>query len=154
MNKEKIFEMINAYLDDELTKAEEILLFTHLSADDEMRQVFKDCHLMKNALENSKRKFPEELENRILTEVLHNNSPRVKFLPAKILNAAIYAAVLVLIAISLFFYSTLKNYEQQMQTTMTQINSQKQIIELLMNSLPSSTVRAKLNNEIIIHSKS
>ena len=42
----KIFELMNRYFDDDLTKEEEINLFSRLSSDDEARDDFKAVNLL------------------------------------------------------------------------------------------------------------
>ena len=66
MNKSELQLMINQYLDGELEKSKEPLLFTHLSNDEESRDYFKELSSIKAALQDSVEDFPDYLEERIL----------------------------------------------------------------------------------------
>jgi hypothetical protein len=75
MNNEKTLTLINLYFDGELDKQQEVILFTSLSQDQSARDYFKQLSVIRNAVNNSDRRFPNaELEERILRSVGSKNS--------------------------------------------------------------------------------
>ena len=56
MSENKLLEMINLYFDGELEKSKEVNLFT-LLASDQTRDYFKQLSVIRNAVDNSARRF-------------------------------------------------------------------------------------------------
>ena len=152
MSTEKIRATINKYFDNELSKQDEIILFTQLSQNEEAREYFKQQNILKTSLQASVTEFPEELEKRILNSIgeakSRQNSPSFirRYLPAAISSGI----ALLLLLVSLFFYSKTLNYKEQLKTTIWQVNKQQQMIQLLFNSLPTTEVKGYLKNQIIV----
>ncbi len=152
MSTEKIKSTINMYFDNELSKQDEIILFTQLSQNEEAREYFKQQNILKTSLQASAAEFPEELEKRILNSIgekeNRRNSPNFikRYLPAAISSGL----ALLLLLISLFFYSKTLNYKEQLNATIWQVNKQQQMIQLLFNSLPTTEVKGYLKNQVIV----
>lgn len=69
MSDNKIFEIVNLYFDGELSKTEEVNLFSLLANDESARVYFKQLNAVRNAVDNDAEEFPTELEERILRYV-------------------------------------------------------------------------------------
>lgn len=158
MKEEKLIEMINLYFDDRLSKAEEVFLFTRLAEEEEMRELFKKHNTIRTAVEIAAEDFPEELEEKILDSVLEkskrnelNVRANTSFLNRQFI---LYITAAILLLLSFLFYNNSLKYRHQLETTTMQVNHQSKMIELLMNSLPTATVKTSLQNEIVIEPKS
>ena len=68
-------------------------------------------------------------------------------------RAVSYAAVLFLLAASIFLYQQANDYKTEVTNMNRQIQSQAQTIELLYNTLPPTVVHANYEHEIIIKAK-
>lgn len=154
MSTQEIINIINQYFDNELTKAEEILLFTQLSQDDEAREYFKQQNLLKTTTEQSIEEYPEELDEEIFAQ-LKREDAIVK--PAQnkstIFAAISYGFALVLLVVSIFFFSESMQYRNKLEVTSQQVNQQNQLIQVLYNTLPQAEVVEKVQNEIIVTSQ-
>jgi negative regulator of sigma E activity len=151
MNTEELKIKISQYFDGELNKAEEALLFSQLSDDEEARDYFKDCSRITNVIQESFEEMPNELEERILLSVgdvseKRNNS----FFRKWNYTIAAYAAAAVLLIVAVFFYTSNNEYKQKLETTIEKVNTQNQMIQLLYNSLPTAEVEGKLDYQIIV----
>ncbi len=153
MNEEKIYSLIDGYFDDELSKEEEIFLFTHLSQNDNAREYFKRNNILKSAVDTSVEDFPENLEEKILG----NLTKESKIYPDKLkkfIPAGLFAFVaVVLLFLSIFLYSQTVDYKEKLDATIWQVNKQQQMIRLLFNSLPTTEVKGRLKNQIIVTPK-
>ncbi|MGD8778814.1 MAG: hypothetical protein PVH88_07610 [Ignavibacteria bacterium] len=151
MSSQEIKTFINHYFDGELNKEKEIFLFTQLSQSEEAREYFKEMNLIKTSIEQSKEAFPEELEQRIFNSIKDKTEKRKSFFKDRNLFAVVsYAFSIILIAVSILLFSELTNYQDKLEKTVSHINEQKQVIDLLMNSLPTVTVTPAYENEVII----
>ena len=151
MNTENIKDIINQYFDNELTKSEEVLLFTQLSQNEKAREYFKEMNLLKSVMEEATEDFPQELDNKILSnlkkeeEVIYTPKPI-----SRVSNYLSYAFAIVLLALSIFFYNESMQYRNKLELTYQQVYQQNQMIQVLFNSLPQAEVRGSLENTIIV----
>jgi hypothetical protein len=154
MSTQELENIINQYFDNELTKGEEVILFTQLSQNDEARDFFKEMNLLGTAAESIVEEYPESLDEKIFTKI---SSEKKVFVPSvnktKIFAAVSYGFTIALLALSLFFYNESIQYRDKLELTYHQVNQQNQMIQVLFNSLPQAEVRANFTNEIIIKSK-
>ncbi len=154
MQKDKLNEMINLYFDDKLSKGEEALLFTQLAGYEEMRQVFKEHNALRAIAESGMEKFPDELDQRILDNVLAEYNARSKEPSAGALSVysrtAVYIFTLVLLVLSIFLYGNTRRSQEQLETAIQQIKQQNKMIELLFTGLPETTIEGKIDNQILI----
>lgn len=148
--EEKLLK-VNKYFDGELNREEEVLLFTELSADEELRDYFKQLHILKEGAAQIMEEVPESLDAKILhaaAEKADQNTPRgISFSFPQIIS---YSVALVMIVLSVLFYSQSRNYEQKFEATVQQVNQQNKMIELLFNSLPQAEVQAEPENNVIV----
>jgi hypothetical protein len=154
MSEENIKDIINQYFDNELTKGEEVILFTQLSQDDEAREYFKEMNLLRTVSESTLEEFPDILDDKIFSQIKSEKkvfTPRVN--RTKIFAAVSYGFALVLMALSFFFYNESMQYRNKLEITSQQVTQQNQMIQVLFNSLPQAEVRANFANEIIITPK-
>ena len=154
MNTEKIKEIINQYFDNELTKSEEVLLFTQLSQNEEARNYFKEMNLLKSVLEEAIEEFPQGLDNKVLSNL--KKEEKVIYAPkpiSRVANYLSYAFAILLLALSIFFYNESMQYRNKLELTYQQVYQQNQMIQVLFNSLPQAEVRGSLENTIIVTPK-
>ena len=154
MSTQEIKYIVNQYFDNELTKSEEVILFTQLSQDDEAREYFKQLNLLRTITEQSIEEYPEKLDEKIFVQ-LKKEDAIVK--PAQnkstIFAAISYGFVIVLLAVSIFFYTESMQYRNKLEITSQQVNQQNQLIQVLYNTLPQAEVVEKVENEIIVTSQ-
>ena len=151
MNTEELKRMIQIYFDGELEKNKEPLLFSSLSQDDEARDYFKSVNLLKNAVEETKEDFPQELEERIFYSL---RKKEVKSI-SSVFNLPVtriisYSVAIILIIINIYLLGRINSYSDKVNAVQTVVQNQNQMIELLFNSLPATEVKAaKTNNHIL-----
>ncbi len=151
MNTEELKNLIQLYLDGELEKNKEPLLFAALSQDEEARDYFKSMNLLKNALEETEKEFPQELEERIFyslkkEEVKNKNS----FFNLPVTRIISYSVAIILIVINIYLLGRINSYSDKVNAVQTVVQNQNQMIELLFNSFPATEVKAvKTNNHIL-----
>jgi hypothetical protein len=153
MNTEEIKNIINRYFDNELTKNEEVILFTQLSQNEEAREFFKEMNLLRTVTETTTEEFPQSLDEKIFTKL----KPEEKLIQpvskhSRIFPAISYLLALILLALSIFFYTESIQYKNKLELTSYQVKRQNEMIQVLFNSLPQAEVRGTLENEIIIKS--
>lgn len=154
MSTEKIKEIINQYFDNELTKHEEVILFTQLSQDEEARNYFKEMNLLRNTIEAAEEEYPQKLDAKILSQIKTEKQIEVKNRSANnIFNYISYAFGLILLALSLFFYNDSMHYKNKLELTYQQMYMQNQMIQVLFNTLPQVEVSGSLENTIIVTPK-
>ncbi len=151
MLSEKTIEFINRYFDDETSKEEEVYLFNLLSSNEEGREYFKSMTLLREITKQSEVEIPHDLEERILNSIVPKQRKVEKISIFSYFTSAVAVALtIILIALSMFFYSKLDNYKNQLESTMYQVKQQNRTIQLLYNSLQPTEVRTKLSNKIMI----
>ena len=151
MNSENIIELIDMYFDGELKKDKEIYLFSELSANSEAREYFKRCNALKNMIQSGKEEFPNFLDEKILRKVgdMRENS-FLNFINRNVHAIVSYAVTVVLMVVSLYFYSQSGNYKEQLYETALQIKTQNKLINMLYNSLPTAEVKTTVDYKVIV----
>ncbi|MCB0744907.1 MAG: hypothetical protein KDC67_13445 [Ignavibacteriae bacterium] len=151
MSTENIKEIINQYFDNELTKSEEVILFTQLSQDENAREYFKEMNLLKTVVDESLEEYPQKLDDKIYAKL--KTEPNI-ITPNKsyksVYNFIGLALGMILLALTLFFYNETLQYKNKLELTYQQVYHQNQMIQVLFNSLPQAEVRGTLENTIIV----
>ena len=150
MESNDLLKIIDEYLDGELEKSKEPGLFISLSNNEIARNYFKQQHLLKSVAGEMQEEFPEELEKNILARTVLNE--KNKFFTQKMKLVISYATIIVLFCISLFFYSQVKAYKEDINQVHLDIQKQDRTIQILLNSLPTTEINGKFSNAIIIKS--
>ena len=154
MSTEKIKETINQYFDNELSKGEEVILFTELSENEEARNYFKEMNFLRTAVEDTFVDYPPKMDEKILSGL---KPQKVDTVPVahrgQIFNYISYAFAIILLAISIFFYTESIQYKNKLDLTSQQVNQQNQLIQVLYHTLPQTVVTEKVENEIIVTPK-
>jgi hypothetical protein len=151
MSTEELKNMIQLYFDYELEKNKEPLLFTLLSQDTEARDYFKSMNSFKQTIEETKREFPQELEERIFHSLKNEEKRSLSVRSSYFVKVISYSLVIILIVINIYLFGRLSSYNDKMNSVETVVQKQNQMIELLYNSLPVTEIKAKWENEIIIN---
>ena len=143
---------INMYFDRELSKEEEMLMFSSLAADDEAREYFKSLHILKETIAQTKIEFPFELEDSIFHSITKKRSEAqhtsIKNYPA----AFAMMTIIFLVVVSIFYFNKTSEYKKELNTSIQQIKMQNETIKLLLNNMPETEVKANYKNEIIVNS--
>lgn len=144
MNTEKIFELVDLYYDDELTKAEESHLFSVLAANAEGRDYFKKMQMLRNSVRLSAEDLRNGTDKNILTSIASQKKPAAKQWSLRPVHLAAAALVLVFLSVLSFLYAEVKSSSYEVQKLNHMIIDQQQTIEMLYNTLPSVTVSSKI----------
>ena len=151
MDTKEIKNIINQYFDNELSKAEEVILFTELSQNVVGREFFKEMNNLRNITENTYDDFPSKLDEKILSGISKQESDKPFFYDrSKLFSAASYVVALILLVISIFLFNESAHYKKNVELVYRQVNQQNRMINVLINSLPQTEVRAEFANEIIV----
>lgn len=154
MNTEEIKLMTDEFLDGELDKNKEPILFTHLSLDDEAREYFKSLNSIKSVVESTIEEFPESLDSRILYSITSTNKRNIFFTVKSNIPALLsYTLSVLLLVVSLLFYFQTVSYRDNLDKKIEQVDQKNQMIELLMNSLPLTEITASYANPVKVEAK-
>ena len=91
METNELLKMIGEYFDGELEKSKEQNLFISLSADEQARNYFRQNRLLKSVTSEMQEAFPEEVEKKILSKTVQNQSCSNATQPASTLGRRIQA---------------------------------------------------------------
>ena len=133
--------MIDLYFDGELGKGKEPIMFTMLSQDLEGREYFKKLNALKSGLTNSVEEFPDKLDEKILRSIGKLEGKRtVTFINRKVLHAVTYSFTVILLILTIIFYSRAEDYKVQFSDLTHKVKKQNDKLELIMNALPQVDV--------------
>lgn len=152
MNTKELKELVELYIDSELEKSREPLLFSSLALDDEAREYFFNLNVIRNSVEKDKRQFPVDLEERIFNSLKdREKKPAFPFFRQRTFVFLSAAVAVLFILITAFLLSEVRNYQHRVDSISEQINVQNRTINLILNnSLPPAEVRGRSINEIIV----
>jgi hypothetical protein len=141
MKTNELINMIDNYFDGELEKGKEPVMFSLLAADEEAREHFKKMNLLKTGVLQTMDEFPPLLDEKILRSVgsiqdIHTSA----FINKKVFSVITYSATIVLLILTIFFYSKTEEYKVQFYDLTREVKNQNDKIELLMNTLPEVEV--------------
>ena len=141
MSTEDLKTMINLYFDDELEKSKEPILFSMLSQDSEAREYFKKLNALKNGIEKTIEVFPNTLDEKILHSVGKlNETQTVLFINKKVFSAITYSVTIILLILTVFFYSQSEEYKVRLFDLTREVKKQNDRLELIMNAMPQVEV--------------
>ena len=141
MNNEDLIKLIDLYFDNELEKGKEAFLFTSLGGNEEAREHFKKMNSLNAAVAATMQEFPQALEEKILGGIsIHNSNSEKSFTSQKVFTAIAYSFSIVLLALSIFFYSKSEEYKVQFFDLTREVKKQNDKLELIMNALPQVDV--------------
>jgi hypothetical protein len=141
MNTNEIISMIDLYFDGELEKGKEPVMFTVLAQDLEAREHFKKMNLLKNVFSTPAEQFPSPLDEKILRSVGSLNEKQTAFfINKKVFSAITYSVTVILLILTMFFYSKSEEYKVQFFDLTREVKRQNDKLELLMNALPQVDV--------------
>lgn len=141
MNTHEIVSMIDLYCEGELEKGKEPVLFTLLSQDEEAREYFKKMNALTNEIGNSLENFPESLDAKIMRKVGQINERQMSvFINKKVFSVIAYSATIILLILTIFFYSKAEEYKVQFVDLTREVKKQNDRLELIMNAMPQVEV--------------
>ena len=113
MSTEELKTWINLFVDGELDKEKEPILFTQLSQNDEARDYLKQVNMIRSAVDKTAEEFPVELEERIYSSIRKTEENKnLKFSLPKIFMGFSYAMAIILIFASVFLFSKMNDYKE------------------------------------------
>ena len=137
MSTNEIIAMIDLYFDGELEKGKEPIMFTMLSQDLEGREYFKKLNALKSGLTNSVEEFPVKLDEKILRSIGKLEGKQTEtFIYRKVLNAVTYSFTVILLILTIIFYSRSEDYKVQFSDLTREVKKQNDKLELIMNAIP------------------
>jgi predicted anti-sigma-YlaC factor YlaD len=128
---------IHEFLENELKKENQKLLFSHLGECEACRNYFSTAALLNSTIVEDKNLFPESLD-----EEIYSNLPKEKsftfegFFTIKVPAYLAYVLVAIVILLSFTMLNEVNHYKDELHQTSLQLNEQKRTVELLFNSLP------------------
>jgi len=143
--------LINEYLDGELDKSAEQILFNSLKENEDLRQYFKNMITLKKSVKLTEEQIPLSVEKHVLNFIKPKTENRnIEHFNYKFAFALGFSACLLIISIYLFN----RNIEINTQITqaVNKINEQDKKMELILNSIPSAEIKPVYYKEIIIKS--
>lgn len=152
MMNDEIFRMIDSYVDGELSRPDEDILFEQLALHSDARDYFRKVNIIKNQTESLTNEFPMLLEKKIIGSVQRNSLQRYPY-GARIIGIAAAGISVILLVISLLLLSLVSDYRNEINSAVIQMKKQNIMIEALYNSFPPTEVHAQYSNEIIIKPK-
>ena len=142
MSTNELITMVDLYFDSELEKSKEPVMFIQLSQDFEAREYFKKMNALKAGISDTIQDFPSSLDAKILRTIGSLNEKRTSlFWNKKVFAAISFAATVILLALTLFFYSKSEEYKVQFIDLTREVKQQNDKLELLMNALPQVEVK-------------
>jgi hypothetical protein len=138
METGEIKYLISHYFDDELKTEKEILLFSELSKNEELRSYFKKYNMLKSAALHDIKPFPAQLEKRILNTGAAVPAQKEIIIThiKKFSQLLPYAAAIVLFILALLYSRKSDAYEKQIFSLTREVEDQNDKIELLFHALP------------------
>ncbi len=137
MNRKEMETMIDLYFDGELEKGKEPIMFTMLSQDLEGREYFKKLNALKSGLTNSVEEFPGKLDEKILRAVGKLEGKQTEtFIYRKVFNTVTYSITVILLILTIIFYSRSEDYKVQFSDLTREVKKQNDKLELIMNAIP------------------
>jgi len=157
MSTNEIIGMIDSYFDGELEKGKEPLMFTLLSQDGEAREYFKKLNALENGIRNSLEEFPARLDEKILRSIgTLNEKQNILFINKKVFSAVTYSVSVILLILTIFFYSKSEEYKVQFSDLTREVQKQNDKLELIMNAIPPVEVTGSFyrTRQIVVKPKS
>lgn len=149
---DKIFLMIDSYIDGELNRSDEDILFEQLAVNSDARDYLRKVNLVNNQTKLTVTEFPSELERNILSGITRKSVPGISG-TARLTGYISAGISLILLIISLFLLEQVSDYRTEMNDAMNRMQKQNQMIEALYYSYPAAEVHARYSNEIIVKPK-
>ena len=152
MNTEQLMIIINEFVDGELSKEKETLLFTQLGNDEVALEYFKKVNSLKIITNEQTIEFPSQLDIKILSEIKNQQHlPIGALIKSRITNYAAYLLLLITLTAGYFLYNQNIYQEKQLEITSVRLEQQSKILNLLMNNqLAPVTVKPENQNEVVI----
>ena len=140
---------IHEFLENELIKEDQKLLFSHLGECEVCRDYFSAAALLNSTIVEEKNLFPEFLDEEILSKLPKEKSFTFEgFFTVKIPAYFAYALVAIVILLSLTLLNEVTQYKHELHQTAQQLKEQKRTVELLFNSLPPVEVHPVFINNL------
>lgn len=154
MNCEKYQMLIQSFLDGELEKEKEGIIFTHLSQCQDCREFMKGINLLNSTAQAEIKEFPLSLDENIMRAIekreTHKHSNIFTFrMPAYVS----YALGIIIILLGIYLFDTTREYRFEMREAVSTMKEQNQQIQQIMNSLPEVEVKTEMPNAIIVQAK-
>ncbi|MDP3580819.1 MAG: hypothetical protein Q8S39_02720 [Ignavibacteria bacterium] len=142
--------LLSKFIDGEINADEEQKLFTFLSADKDARKaLYNFIKLNSEASEVFRSNFdflPDDSKLARSTEYSFFKNRSIILKPQTLK----YAAVFILVIISLFLFTKVQGYSSQLELISKNVRQQAELIEVLKNSIPPVRITSQDGNKIVI----
>ncbi len=154
MNCENYQMLIQSFLDGELEKEKEGIIFTHLSQCQDCREFMKGINLLNSTAQAEIKEFPLSLDEKIMLAIEKRETKTQSNIFTFRMPAYIsYALGIVIILLGLYLFDTTREYRSEMREAVNTMKEQNQQIQLIMNCLPEAEAKAKIQNAILVQAK-
>ncbi|MFA6598962.1 MAG: anti-sigma factor [Ignavibacteriaceae bacterium] len=141
--------LIHDFLENELDKENQKLLFAHLSECENCAKYLTTTVSINSVIAEDKNFFPASLDERIFEEIPEEKaSIFTNFFAVKLPAYFAYALVAIVLLLSFTLLSEVNKYKDELHQTSVQLKEQKRTVELLFNSLPTVEVHPVSNNNL------
>lgn len=151
MEKDKIFIIMNEYIDGVCTLENEKLLFSELAQNQEYRNYFRHLKNMQKISDLTTEKYPGHLDKIILKSIRGNLSPERTNYKNWVIGLS-FAFTLIIMLFSFILIKENNQFKFEISQAINKVNEQDKKIELLINSYPGIEVKTSFDNEIVIKS--
>jgi len=140
---------IHEFLENELKKEDQKLLFSHLGECEVCRDYFSTASTIRQTIVEDKNLFPASLDEEIYLQLPKKKSFAFEdFFSVKIPAYFAYVLLAMVILLSLTLFNEVNQYKNELHQTALQLKEQKRTVELLFNSLPAVEVHPVSNNNL------
>lgn len=137
--------MISEYLDNELPKGKEGVMFTHLSICQECREEFRQQNLIQHSIKAGMKKVPEKLEEHIYQSIRSKDRKPAGTVFIRPVPAYVsYILSIVILVLMLFSYLQinalrydLHSFQGRYDNALERIQIQSQQMNIMMSNMPA-----------------
>ena len=156
MKTEEIKLMIDEFLDGELPKNKENLLFTALGQNEEAREYFKQVNSIKALVNGSLEEYPFALDEKIYGGINKTERGLNIFTKRNFFTYALSVLLVIALTAGYFLFDQYSYQKEQLDVVNQRLERQNELMELIITTqLPQITVKPVYPShfkEIIIHS--
>mgnify|MGYP001338002462 CR=1 FL=1 len=151
MEKEKIYNLMNEYIDGQCTLENEKIMFSELAQNDNYRMYFRNLRNLKKISNLTDEKYPIHLDKIVLKSIKGNfSSPEKTNYKGWVIGLSFAFSIIILFSFILIKENNQFKYE--ISQAINKVNEQDKKIELLINSYSGIEVNTSFDKEILIKS--
>ncbi len=152
MEKDKIFIIMNEYIDGVCTLENEKIMFSELAQNDNYRSYFRNLNNLKKISNLTDEKYPTHLDKIVLKSIKGNFSSPEKTNYRSWVIGLSFAFSIIIILFSFILVKENNQFKYEISQAINKVNEQDKKIELLINSYSGIEVNTSFDKEILIKS--